>query len=316
MRFVPGKLYVFIMMMLTLGATTAQTSGDTLAGAPPEIVLNTFVEKGKVALNETILFHVELSWIGNMSRYRITEIPQPILKNLMMKGSGSTNRLEELPGGGFRSHKIITYQFRPLEMGMAYIDGIEVRYIDMATRESDVLHSQRVSVEIVEPRSDRRGGVQAVIYIVLLAVFGAALVYFIFQFLRRRKQARQAPAPHQSLAETYLNRLGDEIDPKGTNLGEMIVLLSKLFREFLAHEFQLPAGETASADLLNRLKQNGLAEKEISRLDELFRKLDVIKFGGGEVDPAEFSLIYGTIEAFLLERKKLWDAENSHKKEA
>lgn len=317
MRTLPRLLIIIVLqMLLGQGPGFAQADADSVSVPVPEIVLNTYLEKGTAALNETILFHVEMSWVGKMSRYQITEIPQPILTNLMMKGSGSTNRLETLPGGGFRSHKIITYQFRPVEMGMAYIDGIEVRYIDMVTKESDVLRSQRVSVEITEALPEDTGGVSAVIYIVLLTVFGATVLYFVIQYLRRRKQSRVEAAPQVCNAEKYLEKIAQDIDPKGTNLGEMVVRLSRLFREFLVAEFELQATATASQDLLEGLKQKNLPDEQIDRLNELFQKLDVIKFGGGEVDPAEFSMIYGTIEAFLIERKKSWESEHPEYKEA
>jgi len=64
-----------------------------------QIQLRTFVESSSVPQNRPVIFHVELSWVGNLGRYRIEPISQPILTNLILEGSGSENRLQPLEEG-------------------------------------------------------------------------------------------------------------------------------------------------------------------------------------------------------------------------
>jgi hypothetical protein len=292
---------------------------DTLKVAehqPSTIELKTYLVKNQVPLNRSVEFHMELSWIGDMSRYQIIRIPQPVLTNLVMEGSGSANRLEELGEGMYRSTKSITYKFSPVTMGMAYVDGLEVKYRDQKTGEIDVLYSQRVSVEIIEPLPDDSGsGFQAFIYIVLLVIFFGAVFYFLVLFFRRRKQAREVSEVENSLAEQYLKKLSHDVDPKGTNLKEMTVQLSKLFREYLSKEYNIPTREASTKELVHYLQTAGIEEAELKRLNDLFEKLDLVKFAGSELDPAEFSNMYGMVENFLYECKKTWDAEKAQTKE-
>lgn len=308
----------YMGFLLWLAIPALATPEDTTQTPPvaSTIELRTYLDSPRVPLNRAVVFHVELSWIGDMSRYQITEIPQPVLTNLLLEGSGSSNRLEPLPDGRFRSTKSLTFQLKPIELGMAYIDGLVIKYRDTMTGETDALHSQRVMVEVIDPVPDgSMGGVWAAIYVVLLGIFAAAILYFGVLYFKRRKEARQARQPKVSLAEQYLKRLAQEVDPKGTNLNEMVVLLSKIFREYLAREFRIPAREASSEELYRHLSDAGVEENDLQRLRELFNKLDVIKFAGAEVDPAEFSLIYGTVEAFLVRRKKQWEAEQAQMKE-
>ena len=294
-------------------------NGDTTRTAPPapaRIQLNTLVESSRVPLNRPVIFHIELSWPGELSRYQIEPVSQPILTNLLLEGSGSENRLEPQEDGTFKAIKSITYHFKPLEMGMAYIDGVVVKYVDRETGEENQLSSQRIMVEIVEPLPEEgEGPVRAVIYIVLLLIFFAVLLYFIILYWKKRKQAQHSLAPVESLPEIYLNRLAQEVDPRGTNLAEMTARLSKIFREYLDEDFGIRARESSTQEIVAQLTELNLEERDRENLKTVLEKLDLIKFAGKNVDPADFTDIFGTIEAFLIKRKQLLEEKEVELKE-
>lgn len=314
-------LSLFIVLLLTGRPLPANSPAvDSLAASRASaatISLRTYVEEGKVPLNRMAHFYVELSWMGKMSRYQIPQIPQPILTNLMMQGSGSSNRLEETADGEFRATKTISYQLQPVAMGMAYIDGLSIRYTDTVTGETSELQSQRVALEVVDPLPDSSGsGLKAIVYVVLLSIFAVTVLYFLILYFRRRRQARKAVPQEICPAEASLSRLSSEIDPHGRNLAEMTSRLSRILREYLMKAYQIPTGELAAAEVSGRLTDAGLGADEAQKMGELFEKFDVIKFSGAPVNPAEFSLLYGAAESFLLARKKEWQLENDSKKEA
>ncbi|MFQ5585105.1 MAG: hypothetical protein ACE5GL_11775, partial [Calditrichia bacterium] len=142
------------------------------------------------------------------------------------------------------------------------------------------------------------------------------MVYFLLRFIRKRKQSEVQPAVNISPGEEYLMRIGQEINPKGNNLSEMTNRLSRIFREYLAREFKIPAREASSTEIIENLEAINIEAEDLNKLKELFKQLDLINFAGGRVDPAEFSNIYGSIETFLLKQKKIWEAENEQVKEA
>lgn len=315
------RFLVIAVLIIQLQVAMGQLPEDSSRASsvqPVAIELKTFVESSKVPANGFVVFHIQLSWIGDLSRFRIQTIPQPILTNLLMEGSGSSNKLEPLADGRFRAVKTITYRFRPVEMGMAYIDGIEVKYVDEATQREDTLQSQRVMVEITEPTADGgRRGKWAVVFIVLLIVFFGTITYFVFQYFRKRRQAGTEFQPLVSPAQIYLEKIAAEVDPKGANLREMLFRLSKLFREFLRREFHLPAGEMAGSEMAGYLKDHSdLSPAEIERIQTLFEELEVIKFSGNTVDSQAFSRIFAVVEEFLHIRKQKWEAQQYQHKEA
>lgn len=281
------------------------------------IQLNTFVESSQVPLNGKAKYHVELSWIGNLSRFKIEPMEQPILTNLLLEGSGSSNKLEPQADGSFRAVKTITYQFKPVEMGMAYVDGIIIKYEDTVTGVQDELQAQRVMIEIVDPIPEGGGGVKAIVYVVLLIIFFGACAYFIARYINKRKKAAEAPPQNICLAQEYLTRISQDIDPKSTNLSEMTSRLAAIFREYLSRDFHVAAKEASSQEIIDQLEIKEFDETDLSKMKDLFGKFDLIKFAGEQVNPAEFSNIYGTIEAFLLKQKQNWQAQQElNQKEA
>ncbi len=294
----------------------AQDLSEAISQPTSTIELTTYIEKSSVPLNEEVAFHIRLSWLGDMSRYKIVEIPQPLLTNLLMEGSGSKNQITPAEDGTLRSTKTITYKFKPVEIGMAYIDGLVVKYRDSATGETDMLQSQRVQVKILDALPDSSGNVTAVVYIVLLLLFALTIAYFLMQYLKKRNLTPEESGAPLSIPRQFLKRMSEEIDPKATNLGEMSVLLSRIFREFLSREFSFPAANSSIDEVRGALRKRSIAELEINKITELLEKLDVIKFAGGSVDPAEFSNLYGTAENYLHGRQAHWESEKAQMKEA
>jgi hypothetical protein len=294
-----------VIIICLFYAVNAQQADSLSTGLGQNITLNAYVEQSKVPQNRPVILHVELSWPGRLNRYQIEPVSQPMLTNLLLEGSGSENRLITEEDGSLKSLKAVTYRFRPLEMGMAYIDGIVIKYTDHESGEEDRLISQRIMVEITEPLPEEGGNqLKALSYIVLFVILFGVVAYFLFQFVKKRRMIREDGVPAVSLPETYLNRLAQEVDPRGTNLAEMIQRLSRIFKEYLENDFHIRIRELSTRELIARLNGLELEDTDKNNLSAVFEKLDQIKFARKDIDPAEFTNIYGTIEGFLLKRKQ------------
>ena len=304
---------VFLVIVIN-GLCIAQSS-DTLDTEQSSIQLKTFVESSQVPLNGKVKYNVEVSWIGDLSRFQIKPIEQPILTNLLLVGSGSSNKLEPIEGNQFRAVKTITYQFKPVELGMAYIDGLTVQYEDNETGKKDELQAQRVMIEILDPIDEgKSGGFKAVIYIALLIIFFGTMAFFLARYINKRKTHAEALPQDVCLAQEFLTRISQDVDPKSNNLSEMTSRLSNIFREYLSRDFHISAKEASSQEIMQQLKIKKFDETDLINMKDMFIKFDLIKFAGEQVDPAEFSNIYGTIEAFLLKQIKNWESKQDENK--
>ncbi|MEL6820453.1 MAG: hypothetical protein AAFP70_01730, partial [Calditrichota bacterium] len=288
---------VFLMLYLPLTARA-----DSLSVQPGFISLRAYVESGQVPMNRNVVFNLELSWTGDMSRYQITDIPQPILTNLLMEGSGSTNRLETVDGQ-LRSTKMISYKLRPVEEGMAFIDGLEVNYIDTQTRSAEKLQSQRVMVEILEPVSEGGAVVSSLIYWILLGIFLTTIAYFIMVFLKKRRARAEGNSVEVlSPEQSVLKKISQEIDPKGSNLNDMVLRLSGLFTNYLGEKIVGIDSSSTADDLLKAVTKSDLQLSKAASFGEALNDIDLVRFAGKKLQPHEFSAIYNEIESFLLEQ--------------
>ncbi|MBN2367059.1 MAG: hypothetical protein JXL67_12895 [Calditrichaeota bacterium] len=309
-------LAVNFFFFFLLQANAIAITDSLSAGSEQEIRLNAYVEESRVPMNQPVVLRVELSWPGRLNRYQIEPVSQPILTNLLLEGSGSENRLITGEDGTFKALKAVTYRLRPLEMGMAYIDGIVIRYTDRETGEEERLTSQRIMVEIIEPIPEEESGrLKAISYIVLFVILFGVIIYFFFQFIKKRRLSGQQQEPLISLPEAYLNRLSQDVDPRGTNLDEMIQRLSRIFKEYLEKDFSLPARELSTKEITQKLYELPIDEVDKNNLSSVFEKLDMIKFARKGIDPSEFTQIYGTIENFLLKRKQKLEMMQQENKE-
>jgi len=199
---------------------------------------------------------------------------------------------------------------------MAYIDGVIIKYMDRESGDEENLSSQRVMIEITEPLPENQGKkLKAFIYIILFIIFFSILTYFILVYIRKKRLASKSLTPVISPAESYLNRLMHEVDPRGTNLDQMVQRLSKLFKEYLEQDFGISARELNTKEIQQALQQLPIEESDKSNLSVVFEKLDIIKFSRKSIDPNDFIHIYGAIENFLLKRKQIFDSSQSDSKE-
>ena len=168
----------FILLFCFQISLYAQTDQDT---SLTDISLKTYVQDETVALNREVVYEVELKWQGDLSRFKITEALEPNVTNLTVRGTGSTNRITTDSNGREISIKKITYYFKPIEIGMAYINGVTIRYEDTILNSKESLLASRLSVKIVEP-------IPETIVMVLII----SILLFSFQFLILRKDSGQA----------------------------------------------------------------------------------------------------------------------------
>ena len=97
------KTFVFILLLL---ASVTLYAADSTAS---KITLHTYLEQNKVPQNKEVVYHVELSWEGELQRYHISQISTPVLTNLTLRGSGSSNRFFTDEQGKPHSLKRISY---------------------------------------------------------------------------------------------------------------------------------------------------------------------------------------------------------------
>lgn len=285
-----------VLMVLFLSLLTHVFAADS---SSTQIALRAYLEQDEVALNREVVYQVELSWEGDLQRYHIVRISEPALTNLKLRGSGSSNRFYLDDNGLPHSVKQISYFFTPLDMGMAYIDGITVQYEDKTSGQAQSLSAQRLGVKIVEPIDEPGFGrdVGALLIISLAVLFLLVLAFFLAKFFRLRKQEKESNMPQKTLEERFL----DELSVLKLENGDARPLFEKttsLLKKYFSEKYQLAQG-APFVDVKPHLEQAGIDSEVLGKLDDMFQRSELSKFAGEKISETEYHLFLDTAELIL-----------------
>ena len=292
-----GLIWILVSLMF------AQSSDrDSLQS---EIRLRTYLEKDQVPLNQEVVFNVELSWIGEIGRYRILELSEPVLTNLKLRGSGSANRFYRDENKRPHAIKSITFYFTPLEMGMAYIDGITIKYQDTQTGKSGRLISQRIGVEITEPvdRPGEKFNAVKLIVFALIAAFLALVLFSLKRYFEQKKQQELLTEPQKTLEEEFLEKLKNNVELSKNLPEKKFNDLVELLIHYFRRRFELPLG-SEFFEIRLALEKVGVSQEILSKLEQLFERAELVKFAGEPVNEGELHFFIDTTELLLTEMNK------------
>ena len=125
---------IFIIFIVSLFFIVNLSAQDSTQISPSGIKVLTSVYSKEIALNRLLKFTIQVEWFGNLSRYEISEMENPVVHNFKIKSTASADRREHV-GGRLKAIKTFEYELIPEELGMGYIDGVIVKYIDTETGE-------------------------------------------------------------------------------------------------------------------------------------------------------------------------------------
>jgi len=279
----------------------------TTTGVKNDITLHTFVESENVPQNREVVYNVELQWSGDLSLYKISEIGEPRVMNLIMRGSGSSNRVGTDDAGNPVSIKRVTYYFRPLEMGMAYVEGVTIKYEDTNSQRQESLLSSRIGIKIIDPLPEPgKNALGFLTWIGLLAlVILIPFLYFYYRYQKRKQveTSRAALQQKETIEERYQRVLKETIHFTSTNLKDSLVDLSRLITGYFSERYNFPAMNLSTHNLLQVLKEK-LNDDTYIRMQDFYERADMIKFAGEALSESEFHRLFDTVELVLEKQKE------------
>jgi hypothetical protein len=307
---------VAVFNLLVLCFSTVSLSQVESDSVQSDISLRTIIAEGEVPLNREVVYHVELRWQGDLSKYSINNIVDPGVSNLEIRGKGSSNKVTTDAQGRTYSIKRVTYYFTPLELGMAYVDGVTVKYEDTILQQNESLISGRIGVKIIDaiPEPVELNYMTLLLYALGLILLIGLIIFFILRYRKRKveEQARLAALPRETVEEKYLRLLRETIQFSNENVRECISDMLALISGYFAEKYHLPPGNLPADDLLGILKEKELDESSLSRLKEFLRQANLVKFAGEKITETDFHQNFDTIELILQHQKNV-DSEGEGK---
>lgn len=310
------KMALFLLLIFTnLGFTQTQDSSlvrsDLQAGA---ITAEVQVDSKEVPQNQTVRFSVKVSWQGDLDRYEIEKLETPILKNLEVVHSASSNWVGEV-NGVKKAIKTYDFTLKPQALGMAYIDALIIEYRDNEYGEQHSLVTNRLEVKIVDPvlKKDNTVWFVAAAIVLSLAVVSVGAIG-----LMKKRKAKEAELRARELAKIpievdYLREIKEKVDTKNADIVESFSTLSKLFRRYLSERYHVPALEFTSQEIGNELHKMGISEQIVEQTNEVLQTCDVAKFSGGDIELEALQRGYTLVEDILNRNKNEFAKDSTTK---
>jgi len=260
------------------------------------------IDHKQVPLNRNLTCTVRVEWMGDLGRYKISELENPLIENFdIFSTSSADRRMSE--GGIDKACKIYEFILTPRSLGMGYVESVVVKYIDTETGEGHHLVTNRLDIEVIEsvPEPNPDALKNLIIYLSGIVV----LIFLIIGILWWRKKVKREKQTEivdvVSLEEEYLTLLHESMDLNSPELDfkESFASLSKTLRKYLTQKYRIPAMELTSDQLVHDLKKNHLDESIVNNIEEILRICDLAKFAGSGGERKDLDRVYTLVETIL-----------------
>jgi len=286
-------LVLFVLLLFQVVFSSAVTDSTKV-----QIELKTYLEASAVPQNREVIYHVELSWKGDLDRFQILDVSEPAVTNLKIRGSGSSNKFFIDSDGNPFSIKRITYYFLPQELGMAYIDGLIIRYEDKVRGNVEKLSAQRLQVTIDDPVKDGNasGKIGTIIFWLFLILFLLATAFYTYRYFQRRDAADfDGELAEKSPEEMKMDELRAVDEDHSMKYNEKVQAMSRLLNKYFNEKFGLD-GSVEYESIENRLKSLSLDDAILRKIKNFMEQASLAKFAGKEVSETDYQLYYDTLE--------------------
>ncbi|MDZ7292427.1 MAG: BatD family protein [candidate division KSB1 bacterium] len=268
--------------------------------APVHVKISASAVSEEVPLNRLAIYSIQLKWQGRLADIEFDPPESPQLSNFQLAGSSSSNWVG-IENGQPTSIKTFEYSLRPEGLGMGYVEGMRVRYLDKATGEKHSLFTSRLGIKVVDPLPEPDEaplGLALTIGLLLCAAL-VAVVFHLEARAKKKEAARLAALAVKPLEDEFLDELKSTVDINTTDLKEAFAALSKLLRRYLSRRYEIPAHGISTEEAIAAFRKVAPPEEQIIKVAEILQTCDLFKFSGEVGDPARLARTYALTENFL-----------------
>ena len=293
-------IYVTIISLFSIG----HAQDSTITPSPQsEIRMTAFVTDQEVPLNRTVSYIIRVEWVGELDNYEISEIENPELRNLKVIKTSSADRRES-SDGVLKAIKTFEFELQPEELGMGYIEGVIIKYIDKSSGNGQHLVTNRLQVKVIDPLPEP-GSKNWIYWLIGLLGMGSAGAFGLYAWWRKReelKRAQEALKNELPMERILLDELKKSIplNDASLNLEGGFAMISSIFRRYVSDRYGFAATKSLKEDIIEKLKQNAVDDSLINNAIEILDKCDIVKFSGVGAERSELERVFTLLEGFIL----------------
>lgn len=266
-----------------------------------QVKLSATVAASQVPFNRTATYIVQLKWSGNLALVEFDQPETPRLTNFKLVGSSSSNWVG-VENGQNTSLKTFEYTLRPEGLGMGYVEGLRLSYLDKTTNEKHALYADRLGIEVIDPLPEPGEVPVAMLAAIWLAVVAiVAVIAFVWRSRIKKKEAalRAAALVVKPIEQETIEQLQASVDLNSLDTKAGFSEISKILRQYLKRRFDIAAQGITTAEVLAAYRTLDASVDQAMKLEEILQTSDVIKFSGAGAEPAKLARCFALAENFL-----------------
>ncbi len=287
--------------ILLVCAITVLLSSHFAFAQSTQVKLSASVAATQVPLNRTATYTVQLKWSGNLALIEFDQPETPRLTNFKLAGSSSSNWVG-VESGQNTSIKTFEYTLRPEALGMGYVEGLRLSYLDKATNEKHTLYADRLGIEVIDPLPEPGEVPVGLLASVWLGIVAAvAMIALVWRARNQKKEAalRAAALVVKPFEQEMLEQLQASVDLNSLDTKAGFSEISKILRQYLKRRFEIPAAGITTAEVVAAYRGLDTSVDQAMKLEEILQTSDVIKFSGESGEPAKLARCFALAESFL-----------------
>jgi len=294
--------FIYFFLILTAFNLDGFAQDTTYVYHESTIKVSAEIDSKEVPLNRKVTCSVIVEWTGDLKRYQISEIENPIVENFeIIKTSAADRRLSE--GDEEKAVRIYEFILQPKSLGIGYIENVIVKYIDNETGEGESLITPRLNVKVIDPIPEPGSKSWLLKWIILtIAIVAIFILIWIWQRRVQQRKRKEAEAVKVvPLEDEYLTQLRESLNLNSPELkiNEAFWLLSKITRKYLSQKYQILALESTTEKIIAELSGFDLDQAMLNNIQEILTVSDLAKFAGSEGNRNELDRAYTLLEAIL-----------------
>ncbi|NUO81342.1 hypothetical protein HUU05_14790 [candidate division KSB1 bacterium] len=265
-----------------------------------QVKLSASVAAAKVPLNRTATYTVQLKWSGNLALIEFDQPETPRLSNFKLAGSSSSNWVG-VENGQNTSIRTFEYTLRPETLGMGYVEGLRLSYLDKTTNEKHALYADRLGLEVIDAVPEPGEVPVALLAFIWLGLVAAVtVVAFVWRARNKKKEAaRRAQIVVKPVEQEFLEQLQARVDLNSLDTKTGFSEISKILRQYLKQRFEIAAQGITTAEVIMAYREKEASVDQAMKLEEILQTSDVIKFSGASGEPAKLARCFALAENFL-----------------
>lgn len=192
----------------------------------------------------------------------------------------------------------VDYIISTFDVGEYEIPPVEIKYKLRGEKEERVLRTDKINIVVESVKPSEAGDIKEIkppveipynwkpVVMWASVAVGVILITFLCWYIYKKRRELKAAVPSQvgpatpahEIAYERLKKLAESDLLLNGLIKEYYIEISEIIRQYIEGRYKIVAMELTTADLINRMRDDGILAENIIMFEEFLSKCDLVKF--------------------------------------